>query len=216
MNTDFDIALYEVLQRSRYDGLMGRYNIEENDPFDFLNSILERLPDINLNISDDYSYNQSIIGTIFVVIGVILAVVALVVLIRTFMYNRKVAKYDLSDIFEELTNRNLTVADLINLSQTAANKRLAVRYRYIASLLALDESNIIQIRPSATNAIIFNEIKNTKPELANAFYHTMDVFQRTWFGYKNITDEEFFSFANAVTVLITGTNTGISGGNANG
>jgi CDP-glycerol glycerophosphotransferase (TagB/SpsB family) len=118
------------------------------------------------------------------------------------LQSRKQVKHDLSHMFEELAQKNYTVAELLTLSQNADDRRIAVRYRYIAALLALNERNIIHINPSATNALILQSLQANRPALANPFTHMMHVYHLSWFGYKEIDEKGFSLFCEAGDVLM--------------
>jgi len=203
-DTRFYDAMNEVLATSRYDRLMGRRSGLREIVSGWINALLERIfSGLNINISPpDLSYDLDIIALVFVFIGAILVVVAGTLLYRTYKRRNQMKHHDLSDIFEELTRKNYTVAELIQLSENADNRRLATRYRYIAALVALNEKQIIEIKPSATNALISQQIKDTTPVLLVPFECTADVFQRAWFGYKNIHDDVYENFTKAVDALL--------------
>jgi len=201
----FDEAMYQVLQTRRYDMLTGR----RVDIWRVIGEWLERLI-INilnrLNLPDfggeSWDGGIGIIALVFSVVGAIAVIVAGIVLWRTYKNKRREVRHDLFDIFEELSQKKYTVAELINLSQTAGDKRISVRYRYIAVLLALDERAIIRISPSATNRIILREIQHTAPALAQSFVQVAEVFHQVWFGYKNVDDTGFENFTEAVSNII--------------
>jgi len=199
-------AMNEVLQTSRYDRLMGRHGNAGDAFSNWFSQLMERIfGDFRLNMQPSgFSYDLSIISVLFAMAGVILAVVAAIVLFRTLRNNNKPEYYSLGDIFEELANNKYTVTQLIEISNNATQRRIAIRYRYIAALLALNEKNIIEIKPSATNAIIWQQIKETSPTLLPQFECTVDAFHLAWFGYKNVTDEAFNQFAYAVDIIMLG------------
>jgi len=206
MSYPFYEAMHEVLQTSRYDRLMGRRSPWRTGILRRLAELLERLfsnIDFDSELTIDHvDYNLSAIPIVFMIIGIILLVVAAVVIIRAIRRSRLVDYYDLSDIFEELARNSYSVEDLIELSDSADDRRIAIRYRYIAALLALNEKQIIEIRPSATNAIILTQIRESSPTLAPVFDCAADAFQRAWFGYKNISDVAYQDFANAVDSIL--------------
>jgi len=199
-------AMNEVLQTSRYDRLMGRRGNPEEAFSSWFSELMDRLfGNFSLNIQPSgFSYDLNLISTVFALAGVVILVVAAVVIFRTLRNNNKPEYYSLGDIFEELANNRYTVRQLIELSNNAAEQRLAIRYRYIAALLALNERQLIEIKPSATNAIIWRQIKSTSPALLPYFECTADAFHLAWFGYKNVNDENYRKFSHAVDILATG------------
>ena len=203
-DTSFYDALNEVLATSRYDRLTGRrIDLRERASqwlSDTLNRFFSRI-DWEVTLPT-FIYNLDAISLAFIAIGVTLAVVAAIVIFRTYMGKRRAQQHDLSDIFEELIRKDYSVAELISLSDQADSKRLAIRYRYIAALLSLNEKQVIEIKPSATNALILRQVKTAAPTLLPAFECTADVFQRAWFGYKDIGDDRYQNFTQSVDTLV--------------
>ena len=196
----FDDALYEVLSWRRYDRLMGR-------TVDVWGWLLERLEWLFWQITDrltfpeDTEFNVSAIATVFGIVGILLAVAAAVIIVRSLIKNRMVKDYSLHDVFEELENRTYTVQELVGLSDSVKEERYAVRYRYIAALLILDEKQVIKITPSATNRQIESQISMNAPNLSPAFGQIVNTFHLSWFGYKEIGNERFKQFTEAVDGL---------------
>ena len=203
-NITFYEALDEVLATSRYDRLTGRrVDLQER----FNEWLEEALYNFFSNINweampGQVGYNLNIIATVFMVIGAILIGVTGVILFRAYKGRRHVVSHDLSDIFEALARKEYTVAELMDLSDNAADMRVAIRYRYIAALVCLNEKQVIIIKPSATNGIIAQQVKNTAPAIFPAFEYAADVFQRAWFGYKSIDNDAYQHFTHSINTLI--------------
>ena len=194
-------ALADVLSWRRYDRLMGR-------TIDIWGWILERLEWLfyqifsRLNFRDDTDFNFNIIVTIFIIVGVVLVVVAAAIIIRSLIRNRLVKDYNLHDVFEELENRAYTVQELIALSDSINEERYAVRYRYIAALLILGEKQIIKISPSSTNRIIESQIRTHAPKLTPIFVQIANTFHLSWFGFKEVSKNDFENFRKAINDLM--------------
>jgi len=203
-------AMNEVLQTSRYDWLTGRRVDIRTLIWEWIDRLLDSIFS-NWDFefpTPQLGYDFGVLSFIFMLIGGVLLVVAVVVIFRVILRRRKKEYYDLSDIFEELSKKNYSVSDLIDLSDTALDRRLAIRYRYIAALLHLNEEHIIEIKPSATNAKILAQISETQPSLFPVFKDTADTFHRGWFGYKNVDDDSYHNFATAIkSILETGGDT---------
>jgi len=209
MSMTFYEAMNEVLQTSRYDWLTGRRADVRASMMEWVNDVLtDFLSNLNFNFNFEPSeaeYDLSILSISFIAVGIIIAIVAGIVIYRTLRNTSKAEHHDLSDIFEELTKKNYTVTELIKLSDNADTRRLSIRYRYIAALLFLNEKNIIEIKPSATNAVILRQIKETSPTLIPQFECMAEAFHLTWFGYKDINDSAYENFTNAVnSILLSG------------
>jgi hypothetical protein len=118
--------------------------------------------------------------------------------VRAFLRSRVPKQHTLEDIFEEM--RMHTVSDLLEMSRSAENTRIAVRYKYIAAILHLNENDIITIEPSATNAVILRQLRDTN--FSAPFSQIADAFHLTWFGHKDLSDENFQKFDLAVGAVV--------------
>jgi len=212
MSTEFYDAMNRVLESPRYDHFRDGNNEFGERVAGWLEQWLEEwLAEMVLRIDATPAIepinapNLGFLTPTFAIIGLIVAVIAAVVLIYTFINARKRKYYDLSDMFEEL-KKDLTVLDLLQLSDQATDRRFAVRYRYIAVLLHLNEKQVIEIKPSCTNAIILQQLKANAPALLQQFQQTMDTFHLAWFGYKTIDNTLYSQFTTAVSVIIGGGN----------
>ncbi|MCL2363259.1 MAG: DUF4129 domain-containing protein [Defluviitaleaceae bacterium] len=197
----FEDAMYEVLQTRRYDRLMGR----SRDIWGAILDLIERFIDwllgrVNLSFPEGTG-DSRLVPIIFAIVGGILLAVGLFVLARVLWRAHQRKTYNLSDIFEELTANNYTVADLMKLSDDATDQRVAIRYRYIAALLALDGARVIRINPSMTNALILRGLKQDYTTLAEPFYILAHTYHLAWFGYRSIDETEFAQFCTACNAL---------------
>jgi hypothetical protein len=206
MEFSFDEALYEVLERSRYDRLMGRSfdfrGMVEEAMTRFIEYLLQRF---EFGLPEGSGINTDVVAIIFAVIGGLTLVLIIFLIIRRLRFKRRPAYDDFDGIYEEITKRNLTSVGWLSLSQTHADSgryREAVRYRYIAVLLFLHEKNIIRIYAFKTNAQITNELASAKPSLAAYFAEITDCFHSTWFGFKPLDNTAFLEFCRIVEVLM--------------
>ena len=197
----FDDAMYEVLQTRRYDRLMGR----TRDIWGAIIDFIERLFDSLLGRMDlafpEGTGDSRVVPIIFAIVAGVLLAVGLYVLARTLWRAYKRKPYNLSDIFEELMANNYTVSDLIKLSDDATNQRVAVRYRYIAALLALNEARVIRIHPSMTNALILRGLKRDYTALVEPFSTLANTYHLSWFGYRQVDQITFAQFCAACNTL---------------
>jgi hypothetical protein len=198
----FNEAMYEVLETRRYDRLMGRTRNIREIVSDFIErQIIAFFDWLNLTFPEGIG-NARAIPVIFAIVGGILLAVGVFVLIRMIYFSRRAKVFTLADLFEELADNRYTVGDLLAKSNQTNDRRLAVRYRYIAALLALDEKSVIQISPSATNALILRALKQNHPLMVQPFAEVADTFHLAWFGNKEITDHRFGLFCAAGERLI--------------
>jgi len=198
---NFNDAMNDVLKTRRYDFLTGR----RVDAGEYLNDLVNKFLK---SISDLFSFEMSIsasggtgtVVVIFAVITVVLVAFAVYFLVRTKLRSRKVVRHTLENLFEEMKHH--TVEELMQLSESAENRRISVRYKYIAVILSLNERHIIVIQPSSTNAVILKQIKTALPELAVPFSQVTEAFHYAWFGHKELSEENYSSFIVAVNKLL--------------
>jgi tetrahydromethanopterin S-methyltransferase subunit H len=205
MTGDFDEALYEVLERSKYNRLTGRTldirGMTENAIRRFIEFIVNRF---NIRMPDGSGVNADVVAAIFAAAGALVLAWAVFFIIRRVKRKRNIMQNDLNGVFDEMAARNLHANDWLKLSQSyyiAGALREAVRYRYIAGLAVLNEKKVIRIKTSVTNAQIARDLNAAAPFLTASFNILTDCFHRCWFGYKNISDGEFNTFSSAVEDL---------------
>ena len=203
---EFYEAMNEVLQTSRYNGLTGRGVNFGQIIGDAVGGLINRIFDgLSFVFPESADMDTSAFAAVFTAAGIVMAAASVGILIQTFLLRKKDKVLYSDDIyagFDEL--RKYTVAELLTKSENAENRRLSVRFRYIAALIALDERGTVRVEPSATNALIHRQIKYSAPVLEPPFSRAIDIFHRAWFGHKNISDEAFFDFAGAVDILVRG------------
>ena len=198
---NFNDAMNEVLKKSRYDFLTGRRVDVRVTIENFINRVLNWVfNNMNFRLPRGTDGNAGMIAVIFTTVAVLCAAVAAFILIRAYFRSRVKKRYDLSDIFAEMKDR--TVEELLELSKNADNARIAVRYKYVAVILSLNERDVITIEPSATNAMIYAQLKKTAPVFSLPFSQIADVFHLTWFGHKNVESDVINRFNSAVNKVI--------------
>ncbi|MCL1844791.1 MAG: DUF4129 domain-containing protein [Defluviitaleaceae bacterium] len=194
-------AMHEVLLTRRYDFLMGRRVDIRQRFWELIERIFDWLFDnVDFSMPSGTGGNTELIATIFSVVAVIIVAVALFVLVRAWLRSRVPYEHTLEDIFEEM--RTHTVAELLQLSQDTSDIRTAVRYKYIAAILSLNERDIIEIKPSATNAIILRQIRTAAPALSAPFSQIAHAFHLAWFGHKNLSVSDLEGLNAAVSEVI--------------
>ena len=196
----FDEALYEVLAMRRYDRLMGRSIDMQGWLTDRLEWLFEQLFG-GLVVGEGAEFNISAIAAVFAAVGVVIVVFAAFIIVRSLLRNRAKNEHGLNALFAELQSADYTVSGLIGLSDRASDQREMVRFRYIAALLALNERQLIEVKPSATNRVIEKQLRKSSPELSPSFSAIAHAFHFSWFGFKEIGQESLYEFKNAVARL---------------
>ena len=204
--TGFDHALSEALQQSKYDRLTGR-------AFDLQGLIEEALTRFfefvaglfNLRLPNGVEINTDVVAIVFAVAGLLALLAITIAIVRRIKRKRLVSAYDLSDVYEEIKQRELTAREWLSVSQKcygAGQNREAVRYRYIAALIALQEKKIITVRASQTNAQISGELASAAPALSAPFSEIADCFHLAWFGGRAVDSAAFAKFSETVRILV--------------
>jgi hypothetical protein len=75
-------------------------------------------------------------------------------------------------------------------SAQAQDYRAAVRYLYLASLLLLDEKRLLRYDPTLTNREHLQRIQD-KRELVTLLRPVISVFDRTWYGFADISEADY-------------------------
>jgi hypothetical protein len=78
--------------------------------------------------------------------------------------------------------------------------REAVRFLYLAALLALDERGRIRLDRAHTNRELLSDLSPWS-ELAARFKTVVEIFDRVWYGFQPISREEFGRYAEEVAAL---------------
>lgn len=79
----------------------------------------------------------------------------------------------------------------------------ALRFLYIASLIKLNNSNIVKLNKSKTNKQYLAEIKLNKPELFNIFSKFTQDFNRYCYGGKVISRDKFQNWHKVYSEVIS-------------
>lgn len=85
-------------------------------------------------------------------------------------------------------------------SSEAGDLREAVRYLYLAALLALEAGGHIRLDRTHTNRELLADL-SPRPELARRFRSVSETFDRVWYGFQTISREDYSSYAETVAEL---------------
>lgn len=97
----------------------------------------------------------------------------------------------------------LTADSALQRAQTLSgggDYRTAVRYLYLSSLLLLEEHGLLRYDRSLTNREYLRSVSN-KPRLAKILRDVIDVFDRVWYGFQPIKEDEYDVYAQQVEEL---------------
>jgi len=195
-------AMHEVLQRPQYDILTGRavdwQQVITESIANALIAFFRRFDDWTASPSREY--NLDIMIYAFLIVAGILLLVSIVGGIYWFLRRKQRVVRPVSDVsewFDDIAQRKLSFYDLVRKSQeSAANGeyRSAIRHRYLAVLVALHESNAIQVDKSKTNSQLTYELQEARPQLATPFNGVIEIFQQAWFGRKPLDEETWLNY----------------------
>jgi hypothetical protein len=82
----------------------------------------------------------------------------------------------------------------------AGDYRSAVRYLYLSTLLLLEDQGLLRYDRSKTNREYLRSISH-KPQLAELLREVVDVFDRVWYGFQAIEEQEYARYAERVSEL---------------
>jgi hypothetical protein len=154
--------------------------------FQWLENLLNR-SDVNASIPSDLVT----LAGIFVTFAV--AIAFIIVLRRNLAAE---AELQLSEDPEAVTTSRAALSNAQKLA-TAGDYRSAVRMLYLATLLLLDERGSLRYDKSLTNREYLRAVKN-EPHVANALQPIVETFDKTWYGFENVTPEQFGEYEKKV------------------
>jgi len=132
-------------------------------------------------------------------------------LIILFLFGLYIISRNLSDSLvrdaelaaEDGSEALLTSKGAMQRAQTLSDQgdyRNAIRYLYLSSLLVLDERGLMRYDRSRTNREYLRSV-SSKPSLENPLHSVIDVFDRVWYGYEEVDENTFKSYAEHVDEL---------------
>ena len=202
-------AMYEVLAAPKYDILTGRAIDHQQVIIEALGrAILNLLERVNFGQLDAPVYNLGFLVNAFIIAAVLLLLGTAVVITYILITRRarmKRREADTADIFEDIANRRYTLSELLLMAQEYVNKnhyRDAVRYYYIAVLVALDDKRTISVDKSKTNAQLVQDMIKAAPDLTDPFISVVDIFQQVWFGGKAVDEYRYGLFVEKAEEIL--------------
>lgn len=167
------------------------------DPrFQYVDITPTPIPEVPQTEAVQSSALSSVAQTILLIAG-ILAVIAV------FVYFARNLQVQQATI--ELTpNSDPTTSDdaqtlAIDHAQTQ-DYRTAIRYLYLASLLMLDEHDVIHYDSSLTNREHLRHVKD-KPQIYDVLRQVINAFEEVWYGYLPVNEDYYQRFRQQVDEL---------------
>ena len=87
-----------------------------------------------------------------------------------------------------------------DLFSSQGDYRKAVRFLYLSALLALAEAGLLRYDRTRTNREYLRSLRN-QPELAKLLGEVVDVFDRVWYGYQSISQEDYTHYSQSIAEL---------------
>lgn len=189
-------ALQEILQGPEFEWDRPPSPIEE-----LWNQFWARFQKWFNGLAGDDQINVPVPGEIFTVGASIILLLILLYVFRNLF----------SDFFLEASAKDEQLAgDELLTAESALQKakdisrggdyRTAVRYLYISSLLTLDERGLMRFDRSKTNREYLRSVA-AFPQLSAPLREVIDVFDRVWYGFQPLDEENFQHYAEKVDQL---------------
>ncbi|MDR3239784.1 MAG: DUF4129 domain-containing protein [Clostridiales bacterium] len=201
----FDGAMGEVLKRSRYNNLTGRYVDWKAKLFQMLRDILQWIFErLRLPMPEFTGSNADTLVNVFVLTSLAIGLLILGVILFTAIRRFRAKRSGWRDALQGFSP-DMTAEDLLRMGASLAAEgslREAVRCGFAAILLSLDSRDIIRIGFSKTNSQLSRELKASAPEYAPDFDQAAEIFNLAWFGHKDVGRERFQMFWERAAGLI--------------
>jgi uncharacterized protein DUF4129 len=141
----------------------------------------------------------SISRVVLVFILLAAAIIGAIKLLNHLHLNRGAkASKDLRQVLGEEIDADLTASDLMAKANELAVEgdfRTAIRRVYIALLLELEMRGKLPLHPAKTNRDYLNDMRS-QPEVFMTFSTMTGAFERTWYGERGATEEEYSGFVS--------------------
>ena len=198
-------ALSQPLATVNTNDLATLQNILSRPPFaeessaqpDWLQTLLRRIAEILDRMVSNTVRGIFDVRDVIVLVGVLVVIGVLIYFVRNLRRNM-VQEQALASLSQAHTARTPTEA--FNNAQQFVNQgdyRNAVRQLYLATLLLLDQRGKIKYDPTLTNREYLQQTAND-PQTTAALVPIVETFDRTWYGFENITREEFETYSARV------------------
>lgn len=109
------------------------------------------------------------------------------------------ARFVADDPAEELLSAEGARARAQQLAE-GGDYRTAVRYLYLSALLLLEEHNLLRYDRSRTNREYLRSVAH-RPELAAILQEVVELFDRVWYGFQPLGQDDYDRYAAQVEAL---------------
>jgi hypothetical protein len=157
-------------------------------------------PSQRRSVAPNFSWQLGgLMQSVFIALGVMAVVAALFFIARGLRFTTALAPLKLDAVDDPQTSGD--ALERASSSERVRDYRAAVRYLYLSSLLKLDESGLIRYDPTLTNREHLVQIQD-QPQLGALLAPIIDFFDRSWYGFADITEEDYQRFRQQVDRLL--------------
>lgn len=204
------IAALLQFQRERYGGwtsesmLATLDQVLEDDRFQYGEEPAPaEEPEPSSDLSDESSgihrvLSPSLAQIILMMIGVIAVVLFAFALLK--MLNVQPAEINANGDGDDVPATSDAAHDRAAIAMSSGDYRAAIRYLYLASLLLLDERDVIRFSPSLTNTEHLCQITG-QPQVRSLLEHIVGIFDRVWYGFAPVDDSLYQHFQHLIDQL---------------
>ncbi len=153
---------------------------------------------INANL--DLPPIGGVLQFLFITIAVIIVVAVLFFIARGLRFTSALAPLALDSDDDPQTSGD--ALERASSSEQVRDYRAAVRYLYLSSLLKLDENGLIRYDPTLTNREHLIQIED-RPQLGALLAPIIDFFDKSWYGFADITEADYQRFRQQVDKLLS-------------
>lgn len=189
-------ALQTILQRPEFVWDRPPSPLEE-----LWNSLLKSITDWLNNLIGDNRLSLPVPGDVFTIIASILLAIVLIYVFRDLFADLVVESRLDGDAMagDELLTAETALRKAKDISR-AGDYRTAVRYLYLSSLLLLDERGLLRFDRSKTNREYLRSV-SAFPGLSAPLREVIDVFDRVWYGFQPLDQDDFQHYLEKVEQL---------------
>ncbi|WP_432666376.1 DUF4129 domain-containing protein [Wukongibacter baidiensis] len=201
----FDETIEEILQKLEYRHLRDYADLMERLKEKIVSWIETLLRSIHFDergivrSAPSISNGVIIIGCILIALIVVLIVLSIKRMVKK---EKKVIKI-LGEIIDEKTTKE-SLKDRAKRLKDLGEYREALRYGFIALLLQMKNANLLYLDETQTNSELTRALRKSNFKGIELFESVTGLFNKVWYGHKEIDEETYESWENMLLVLENG------------
>ena len=192
-----DLAVLEsILQRSEFQWNRPLSPIEQ-----WWNDLWAKINDWFNKLFGQSSVTIPIPGEVFTIVAIVLLAFVLLYIFRSlfadFIVDAAMDEEQMAG--DELLTAETALQKAKDISR-GGDYRAAVRYLYLSALLTLDERGLLRFDRSKTNREYLRSVA-AFPQLSVPLRDVIEVFDRVWYGFHSIDEDDFQHYVQKVDQL---------------